>query len=980
MIFVSACQLAGQRIADLDKGQHLSDLKALPLPKQSPVTDVDIGAVIAGYQAALRWVEDPVEKEKIARRLAVLQLREADEQQILSANNNSAQLYANVIVTYQKLLTQQASRDDADQLLYPLAKAYEHSGNLRACLQTLTQLVTQYPRSKYYVETQFRRAELLFSMQRYQEAFTAYEAVYLRDREDNLANNAIYMAGWSQFKLANYEQAVTLFATLLDRIGFENYARLRVDSEVLVTADEKESPVPDIKGNRERLQHDVFRVMAYAFSYAGGAKDIDRLMNNIGERDYAYLLYQDLGWLYLDKKRFRDSALAFEHYVQRYPLTVRAPRFKQWQIEAFARGGFPAEVRKQKKLFATSYAIDAQFWQTANATTRQFIRGKLETYIDELARYHHAMAQRGLDKNPGNKDVLVTASVKKQDEKSPVEHYAQAAIWYESWIKSFPDHPERLQRWFLLGEVRSQSGSYVGAIKAYEHAAYVELEQPQIEHSAPLRKQQSDAGYAAWLLYDSEIARHGSRVEQRVWQEKKISSAMQFANAFTADTRLPALLAKTTNEHFALQNYVETIETADRLLQMPRVDDELLISVLLASAHASTQLQRYDAAEHRYSKVLALLELPANHKQHTKHYAATLDNYAASIYRQGELMAANNAMEEAANDYLRVASLAPKSSLAATALHDAGVLFGQLEQWPEAISAMEALAQQYPAHAGVKALPARLLHARQSIGDYRGAAAQAIIIAQTDHDPELRRQALYSAAELYQRADDTQAAISAYREYAHSYQKPISQRFEAMYQLSLLYETTGQTQKRDYWLNQLVSVNAKINKPTQRSNYLAGYAQKTFAQKHFTRYKKLALTQPIKESLPEKRKVMSAAIEAYKKLAAYDIAEYSLFATHQMGEIYRDLAVALLESERPLGLDALALEQYELLLEEQAFPFEEQAIKLFMVNVERCWQSICDASSARSYKALAKLIPARFDKLEKAREIAMPVQANGGAL
>jgi TolA-binding protein len=955
---LTACHITSQRVGDLDEAQRLSDLEPLPAPQQTRITEVEISQVVAGYQAALRWEDSPIEREKIARRLAVLQLRGAEEQQINSGDNNAALLYADVIVTYKMLLKRQTGRSDTDQLLYPLAKAYEYSGNLNACLQTLTQLVRQYPQSDYYVEAQFRRAELLFSSQRYADAFKAYEAVYLRDDTNKLANNAAYMAGWSQFKLASYAKAITLFATVLDRIGFQHYAKFRVTSELLTTEDNLVAQ-PDIAGNKARLQYDIFRVMAYAFSYAGGAADIGQMLDKMGEREYAYLLYQDLGKLYLDKKRFRDSAQTFGHFVSRYPLVARAPQFKQWQIDAFAQGGFPADVRAQKKQFAERYAIDGEFWLAASAPTRLFVRSKLEHYIDELARYHHAMAQRGVA------ETTKPATAQK-NEQEPVEHFAQAAIWYQTWIKSFPEHSDRLQRWFLLGEVRSQSGDGVGAISAYAHAAYNETVQPNLDNAESMHKQQRDAGYAAWLLYDNEIAKHkNNREQQQIWQEQKIASAVLFADTFADDPRVAALLAKTTNEYFSLSRYTQTIDTADRLLQMPTIEDNLTISVLLASAHASTELQRYDAAEYRYAQVLALLDQSANQKQHAEHHTATLDNYAASIYRQGELMAKNGAREEAATHYMRVAELAPSSALAATALHDAGVLLGQLEHWPAAISAMEALKLRYPSHASVGALPARLLHARQSMGDYAGAAAQAIAIAKYDPDSELRRQALYSAAELYQQANDTQSAIATFKEYAHTYARPVGSKFEAMYQLTLLYKKTKQPSKRNYWLDKLITVNQQIKAPSDRTNYLAGYAQKEFAQSHFNRYKKLALTQPINKSLPEKRKAMGKAIDAYKKLAAYQIDEYAIFATHQMGEIYIDLASALLDSERPQGLDTLALEQYELLLEEQAFPFEEQAIELLMVNVERCWKSVCDASSALSYQALAKLIPARFDKHER---------------
>jgi hypothetical protein len=72
-----------------------------------------------------------------------------------------------------------------------------------------------------------------------------------------------------------------------------------------------------------------------------------------------------------------------------------------------------------------------------------------------------------------------------------------------------------------------------------------------------------------------------------------------------------------------------------------------------------------------------------------------------------------------------------------------------------------------------------------------------------------------------------------------------------------------------------------------------------------------------------------------------------------------------MKSERPKGLSAEELEQYEILLEEQAYPFEEKAITLFESNIEGVTNGIYDEWVRKSFEALAKLIPGRYAKKEK---------------
>ena len=71
-----------------------------------------------------------------------------------------------------------------------------------------------------------------------------------------------------------------------------------------------------------------------------------------------------------------------------------------------------------------------------------------------------------------------------------------------------------------------------------------------------------------------------------------------------------------------------------------------------------------------------------------------------------------------------------------------------------------------------------------------------------------------------------------------------------------------------------------------------------------------------------------------------------------------------MESDRPGDLSELELEQYEILLEEQAFPFEEQAISLHEINMRRSWEGVYDDWVKKSFAELGRLMPARFDKAE----------------
>ena len=75
-----------------------------------------------------------------------------------------------------------------------------------------------------------------------------------------------------------------------------------------------------------------------------------------------------------------------------------------------------------------------------------------------------------------------------------------------------------------------------------------------------------------------------------------------------------------------------------------------------------------------------------------------------------------------------------------------------------------------------------------------------------------------------------------------------------------------------------------------------------------------------------------------------------------------------MNSQRPRGLSDLELEQYNVLLEEQAYPFEEEAIAAHELNAQRVTDGIYDDWVKKSFTALAKLLPVRYAKSEKSEE------------
>jgi cellulose synthase operon protein C len=232
-----------------------------------------------------------------------------------------------------------------------------------------------------------------------------------------------------------------------------------------------------------------------------------------------------------------------------------------------------------------------------------------------------------------------------------------------------------------------------------------------------------------------------------------------------------------------------------------------------------------------------------------------------------------------------------------------------------------------------------------------------------------RRDAAWLAVALLEQARDPRAAAQ-YEAYVKQYPQPLDRAMESRQKLADFAAAKGDTAKRQLWLREIIKADAAAGATrTPRTKQLAAQAQLEFARVDAQQAAKLPLKLPLKQSLPVKKAAMEKAIAALTQAADYGVAEVTTAATYELGLLYQNLSQALLASERPARMGALEREQYDLLLEEQAFPFEEKAIQWHEANMQRVTQGFYTPWIGKSLQALAQLSPGKYGKREQAAEI-----------
>jgi cellulose synthase operon protein C len=318
------------------------------------------------------------------------------------------------------------------------------------------------------------------------------------------------------------------------------------------------------------------------------------------------------------------------------------------------------------------------------------------------------------------------------------------------------------------------------------------------------------------------------------------------------------------------------------------------------------------------------------------------------------------------DDFLRVSALAPTSKVRANADFDAAALLIKDKQWDRAIVVLEGFRRNFPQSPLQADVTRNLAVAYTESNHPEQAALEFERIAQTPGESaDVQREATLQAADLYDKAGNTAKSRAMLEAFVKHFPQPLNPAMEARNKLSVMTAKLGDMGARDFWLRDIVAADRAAGAArTDRSKALAAKATLTLAAPLRDEFIRIKLVIPLKKSLAEKRKSMETALAAYTQAADYQVAEVTTAATFESAELYRQLGKDIMDSERPKNLSKDELEQYNVLLEEQAFPFEEKAIKLHEVNTVRTKDGTYDEWVQKSFAALAQLNPGRYAKVE----------------
>jgi tetratricopeptide (TPR) repeat protein len=467
----------------------------------------------------------------------------------------------------------------------------------------------------------------------------------------------------------------------------------------------------------------------------------------------------------------------------------------------------------------------------------------------------------------------------------------------------------------------------------------------------------AEAGWAAIKVLRSSLEDGMAGFDQSALAELS-REEQRFGAVFPRDARLSGLRADLANRWYEAGGYDEALEYARSTLVLESAQTDERYAAWLVTARVRQRTGEFGLEERAWRQALILVDKEPTLATNPGEPGQIREQLATAIYRQGEKAAASGDTAMAVAHFQRVNSVVPDTEIAIRARFDASNALLKASEWQTAINELNRFRLDYPAHELTEDVSEKLVYAYRESRQLLKAAGELVVASERSQDPwplKLRAAALYhQAGELPERnalyvdwlavAPDPDAAAD------HVQQQTMRQR---------LIESGVDSVRQQ---KALVTREAASQWHSEETLLWAGKAALALGASVAQEFAAIRLKHPLERALERKQKAMEQAQAYFLEAETYGGEAVASEVLYRRAELYRTLAADLMASEVPAELNELEAMQYQMLLEEEAWPLEERAMELHSRNHRRLASQGFDEWIGQSLEALAVMHPGRYDR------------------
>ncbi|MDO6442488.1 tetratricopeptide repeat protein [Marinobacter sp. 2_MG-2023] len=892
-------------------GETIADMRPVFLKFESrPLPAISPAEVARRYQRLFNTTGEPSVRVDALNRLTNIRDRSGEDNGFSPAEE--ADVYRQAIESYKTILERGVFGGRLDELLYQMAKAHALTGQHQASVKRLQQLVGLYPDSPLVPEAWFRIAESAFAAGDYAEAEAGYRKLVDGNGDPGeLENKARYMLGWALFKQGPqaWERAGRTFVEVLDESlpNAESLAQL------------PESSVDTVD--------DTLRILALMASRLGGAETLMDWLQPGTPSVWAPLVFDRLADFYAVQGDAEASVATNRAFAEYFPEHPQRAGFMAQVVDVWNRAGQSEMARRAMADYISLFDDQGDY-----AALEAGYREKWREFSRFLADYYYAQGV------PQAEDAAA--------------QYSVAAAYYEG-LASRSKAPGELFR--LAGDARLQAEDYLAALANYRAAAY---ELTDYEYAA-------DAGWAAIALVRAGTRDESVSAGYAPDLADLAAELDRYAEQYGSDGRVPGLLAELATHWLESGEYEQALRYGTQAVVHQKAAPDSRFAGWLVTAQVRQHMAEYGLAERAWREAITLASKEFATDAMKQGIPNLQEQLATAIYRQGEQAADAGKVSIAVAHFQRVETVLPGSETAIKGRFDAANTLVRASQWQLAINELNRFRNDYPQHALGPEISEKLVLAYTSSDQQELAAGELMSMADDlGQQPRLEGDVWgyrLRAAELFHTAGEDEQRNAVYEGYLAS--GPVALEANEHIRLQTMrYRLIEKGSSPSQWRADMVSAELKSSWHSEVTLKWAADGALKLGAEAAEEFASIELNNPLEQSLDRKQAAMARAQASFRNaesLGGSAVFSESLF---RRAELHRIMARDLMASSAPEELNELEQMQYRMLLEEEAYPFEERAIALHSQNHRRITANGFNSWIGKSLGMLAELHPGRYSR------------------
>lgn len=894
------------------------------------------------YDAKLRAFQSG--KTKIKPRLDIAEAREY--------NKKAIQLYEWFEKDFPK-------DEKISQALFFLGYNYFELGDIDKGARYYEALTKGYPNTPFAGEAHFALAEYYFEGEKWTPAYKEY-AYLIKEKRHRLHTFALYKGAWCLFRLGKVQQAMNYLEYIIKTGKAETGEKLAGQKAI----------------NRNRLENEAMRDIVVFYVEGGDPGKAPGYFQDLVGNDYSQHL-ERLAYQYAERGNKDASRDMFKFLIAQNPSGLKSFEYQYQIVQNYFYAKNTSRFKAELYSWVKDYDANSS-WYAANRSNKEVIESSYKLRETTLRNYVLQQHQTA------------------QNSRAPYSQ-EQANEGYQLYLKEFSESTSAPDMYFYFGELLYD-------MKKYDEAA---IQYKWVVDKAPQNKFYSKAAQNLILAVersiptDQEMQKRVGTTLDPIPLEPKVDRFIKvgqwYVDKFPSSDKSVEIKFRMGRLFYQNNHFDEAIKLFREIVkQKPNSKYAEYSANLLLDIY--NLKKDYVALEKAGTELLTVPAIASS-----KAGADIRDVIEKASFKRGQDLEVEKKYAESAQVFDAFAKQNVKSTLATTALFNAGVNYERAGMYAPAIAAYQAvLSSKDPSADKFKPKVRRLLAKQyQDTAQFEEAAKLYRQAAQENPKDPLTPNFIYNAAILYEALGRSEEAIRSYSEFMRVSKKHMDN-MEASFSIAKIHRKLGQNGAaiahymeyaeggRDqekvvesaYWVSELSAQKGAITKSQEwRKKVLAiqrrfapdkkgvgaSYAAKIKFGDAMETFKELKSVKfpanPAKQKAAADRKValLTRLAGELADVIKYDSAEEIVSSISVLGQANQNMAQAILTAPLPPGLNAAETKQYKEGIGKFAEPFTSKATESFKLAVARGWElEIYNEHFKKAYEYMNNLDPQTY--------------------